>query len=81
MDVNEPPKHLIGKYLVTPSKTLDEILAKGIDRANVVTKDDLPPSHRIIPPGGMVTMDYRPTRLNVHISGGETPTITGVNYG
>ena len=37
------------------------------------------PSFRVIPPGGMVTMDYSPHRLNINID--HANTITGVHYG
>ncbi|RUP43047.1 hypothetical protein BC936DRAFT_137712 [Jimgerdemannia flammicorona] len=33
----------------------------------VIRDSHLPSSHRIIPPGTMVTMDYKPNRLNVKI--------------
>ncbi|KAL2106027.1 hypothetical protein VUR80DRAFT_7393 [Thermomyces stellatus] len=33
----------------------------------VFCKRDLPPEHRVIKPGMMVTKDFRPERLNVHV--------------
>ncbi|KXJ91912.1 hypothetical protein Micbo1qcDRAFT_203954 [Microdochium bolleyi] len=30
-------------------------------------KKDLPQNHRVIGPNSMVTMDFRPDRLNVHV--------------
>lgn len=29
-------------------------------------KKDLPKEHRIVPEGGMMTMDHKPERLNIH---------------
>ncbi|KAJ1333964.1 Peptidase inhibitor I78 family [Microdochium nivale] len=41
-------------------------------------KKDLPESHRIIHPGSMVTMDFRPDRLNVHVK--EDGTVAKVTH-
>ncbi|PGH15599.1 hypothetical protein AJ79_02381 [Helicocarpus griseus UAMH5409] len=42
-------------------------------------KKDLPPSHRVLKPGDMTTMDFKPDRLNVHVN--EDGTVTNVKYG
>ncbi|KAL7792166.1 hypothetical protein V8C37DRAFT_130933 [Trichoderma ceciliae] len=42
-------------------------------------KRDLPESHRIIKPGSMVTKDFRPERLNVHLK--EDGTVSHVVHG
>ncbi|EIN11153.1 hypothetical protein PUNSTDRAFT_141611 [Punctularia strigosozonata HHB-11173 SS5] len=31
------------------------------------SKQDLPHEHRVIAPGSAITMDWRPSRLNVHV--------------
>ncbi|KAE8378106.1 peptidase inhibitor I78 family-domain-containing protein [Aspergillus bertholletiae] len=42
-------------------------------------KKDLPKSHRILKPGDMMTMDFRPDRLNVHLD--DKGTVHDVNFG
>ncbi|KAL2758957.1 hypothetical protein ACRALDRAFT_1062046 [Sodiomyces alcalophilus JCM 7366] len=42
-------------------------------------KRDLPEEHRIIQPGMMVTKDYKPNRLNVHVN--EDGTVSHVVHG
>ncbi|KAH6676897.1 hypothetical protein F5X68DRAFT_213585 [Plectosphaerella plurivora] len=42
-------------------------------------KKDLPEEHRIIEPGMMVTKDYKPNRLNVHVN--EDGTVSHVQHG
>lgn len=42
-------------------------------------KRDLPESHRVIPPGAIVTKDYRPDRLNVHVR--DDGTVSHVTHG
>jgi hypothetical protein len=37
------------------------------------------PSRRVLPPNSMVTMDFRPDRLNVHID--ENRVIVSLNWG
>ncbi|KAI8870118.1 hypothetical protein GQ42DRAFT_155609 [Ramicandelaber brevisporus] len=44
-----------------------------------VGTDELPKSHRIIKPGGLVTMDYRSNRLNVHVN--KDGVISSLHYG
>jgi len=33
---------------------------------------DLPAGTRVLPPNSMMTMDFRPDRLNVHLDGTDT---------
>ncbi|KAM7203847.1 hypothetical protein V8F20_003853 [Naviculisporaceae sp. PSN 640] len=42
-------------------------------------KRDLPEEHRVIQPGSMVTKDYKPERLNIHVK--EDGTVSHVNHG
>ncbi|PYH89433.1 hypothetical protein BO71DRAFT_403078 [Aspergillus ellipticus CBS 707.79] len=42
-------------------------------------KQDLPETHRILKPGDIMTRDYRPERLNVHVS--EEGTVHDVTIG
>ncbi|CAZ86144.1 unnamed protein product [Tuber melanosporum] len=43
------------------------------------SKKDLPEKHRVVPPGAVVTKDYYPDRLNVHVD--EQGNATHVTYG
>jgi hypothetical protein len=47
--------------------------------AQVFAKRELPEQHRIIKPGQMVTKDFHPDRLNIHVS--EDGTVSHVNHG
>ncbi|KAL6880849.1 hypothetical protein J3F83DRAFT_8884 [Trichoderma novae-zelandiae] len=42
-------------------------------------KRDLPEVHRIIKPGSIVTKDFRPERLNIHLK--EDGTVSHVQHG
>ncbi|KAL2882008.1 hypothetical protein SGCOL_002747 [Colletotrichum sp. CLE4] len=42
-------------------------------------KRDLPEESRVIEPGMMVTKDFRPNRINVHVK--EDGTVSHVNHG
>ncbi|KAI1255307.1 hypothetical protein MGN70_003372 [Eutypa lata] len=42
-------------------------------------KRDLPQQCRVVQPGQMVTMDFRPERLNVHVK--EDGTVSHVHHG
>ncbi|KAL2120285.1 hypothetical protein VTJ04DRAFT_4311 [Mycothermus thermophilus] len=42
-------------------------------------RTELPQESRVIPPGAIVTKDYRPNRLNVHVT--EDGTVTHVTKG
>ena len=48
-------------------------------RVQTFCKKDLPEVSRVIPPGAMVTKDYREERLNVHVK--EDGTVTHVTKG
>ncbi|KAL2221306.1 peptidase inhibitor I78 family-domain-containing protein [Thermoascus aurantiacus ATCC 26904] len=62
---------------------LNKLVGKKITElttdANSFARKDLPESHRIIRPGDMVTMDYRPERLNVHVD--DNGTVRDVRFG
>lgn len=59
--------------------TEDEAIASTLPRNKIVTREQLPLVHRVIPPGSMVTMDYRRERMNVHLD--ENDTVKKVKYG
>ena len=42
-------------------------------------KQDLPKEHRVLEPGSMKTMDFKPDRLNIHV--GEDGTVQNVKFG
>ena len=42
-------------------------------------KSQLPADHRVVSGGGMVTMDHKPDRLNVHV--GSDGTVHDVKFG
>ncbi|TVY25796.1 Uncharacterized protein LHYA1_G004553 [Lachnellula hyalina] len=46
--------------------------------ATTFAKADLPEETRVIEPGSMVTKDFRPNRLNVHLK--EDGTVSHVNH-
>ncbi|KAH8765380.1 hypothetical protein F5883DRAFT_556853 [Diaporthe sp. PMI_573] len=60
---------LVGKK-ITEDETSNEVN---------FAKRELPEGHRVIPPGAMVTKDWRPDRLNVHVT--EEGTVTHVTHG
>ncbi|KAI9860359.1 MAG: hypothetical protein M1824_003134 [Vezdaea acicularis] len=60
---------LIGKTLKDSESKTDEIS---------FAKKDLPPKHRVIEQGSMVTQDFNPDRLNVYV--GENGIVTHVDY-
>ena len=55
--------HLIGKKLVFK----DQQAPPELDHTEYVHEHQLPANARIIPHGGMVTMDYKPDRFNVQL--------------
>lgn len=63
------------RYLDTES----EATASSLQRDKIVTREQLPLVHRVIPPGSMVTMDYRKERMNVHLD--ENDNVKKVKYG
>lgn len=44
-----------------------------------IRRKELPKPNRVLSPNSIMTMDYRPERLNVHVD--HTMRVTGVNYG
>ncbi|TPX57641.1 hypothetical protein PhCBS80983_g03699 [Powellomyces hirtus] len=60
-------EHLVGKHFADDKSKADALVAKGIQKDKIVTKADLPESHRVLPPNSMMTMDFRPERLNVEV--------------
>lgn len=45
----------------------------------VIREKDLPKPHRVLPPNGVMTMDYRPDRLNIFVD--ENRRVNNVNNG
>ncbi|KAI8367357.1 hypothetical protein EDC96DRAFT_506529 [Choanephora cucurbitarum] len=64
---------LVGKIILNN----DEETALSSDE--YVRVQDLPTPHRVLPPGTMATMDFRPERLNVHVD--QSKRCTGVKFG
>ncbi|KAL1992353.1 hypothetical protein VTN49DRAFT_4385 [Thermomyces lanuginosus] len=60
---------LVGKKL-TDESTSNELF---------FAKKDLPASHRVVKPGDMTTMDFRPDRLNIHVD--DDGTVRDVKFG
>ncbi|KAK2755883.1 hypothetical protein FQN54_005679 [Arachnomyces sp. PD_36] len=46
---------------------------------NAFSKTELPQNHRVLPPGQMATMDFKPDRLNVHVN--DEGTVERVRFG
>lgn len=66
LDLKEDLKsQLVGNFLYN-SESKSSLDSLG-DNIKFVNEDDLPKKKRVIKPGYMVTMDYDPERLNVHI--------------
>ncbi|MCJ1372161.1 hypothetical protein MMC20_003383 [Loxospora ochrophaea] len=59
------------------NKLVGKKLGDSHDSVNFA-KQDLPKEHRVIEPGSMNTMDFKPERLNVHLN--EDGTVTHVDY-
>lgn len=55
---------------------LEQILTRPLQQS--FAKRELPEVHRVIPPGAIVTKDYRPDRLNIHVR--DDGTVSHVNY-
>ncbi|KAJ3108084.1 hypothetical protein HDU97_002319 [Phlyctochytrium planicorne] len=53
-----------------PTSSFQHLIGKNISN---VPKDQLPSVHRIVPEGGMMTMDYRPERINIYVKNDMTP--------
>ncbi|CAB4379042.1 hypothetical protein RhiirA5_352030 [Rhizophagus irregularis] len=72
--IEEWKTQLVGKKFV-----LDNVSVASEEQDKVVRKTDLPAGHRVIPPSALVTMDFKPERLNVYID--TSSTITNVKFG
>lgn len=70
------PKDLIGKTFISDCEQQAE--ARPLN-APEFTRANLPAESRVIAPGMMYTMDFRPERLNVHID--SDGKVTKVRYG
>lgn len=60
-------------------ETEPEAMASSLPRNRIVTRGQLPLVHRVIPPGSVVTLDYRKERMNVHLD--ENDVVKKVKYG
>ncbi|CAG8574726.1 6985_t:CDS:2 [Diversispora eburnea] len=74
--IDEWKSKLVGKILV---RSKDISTVSEVDKDKVVLETDLPEVKRIVNKGMLVTMDWKPERLNVHLN--EDNKITSVNYG
>ncbi|KAL2262555.1 hypothetical protein VTK26DRAFT_982 [Humicola hyalothermophila] len=61
------------------SKLVGKTLCDGPSTETAFCKKELPQQTRIIEPGMMVTKDYRPDRLNVHVK--DDGTVSHVTHG
>ncbi|KAE8135493.1 hypothetical protein BDV38DRAFT_139989 [Aspergillus pseudotamarii] len=61
------------------NKLAGKTITEGTSDVTSFAKKDLPESHRILKPGDMKTMDYKPERLNVHLD--DKGTVHDVNFG
>ncbi|ORZ03021.1 hypothetical protein BCR43DRAFT_482592 [Syncephalastrum racemosum] len=52
---------LVGKTLIRNNEE------SSLSGDQIFHTKDLPRNHRVLPPGGVMTMDYRPERLNVYV--------------
>ena len=70
--------HLVGKTVVDGARfaTLSQ---EGKSTDDVVSRDSLPAGCRVLPPGAIVTMDYRADRLNVNVD--KDNKVVSVHYG
>ncbi|KAI8082852.1 uncharacterized protein BX664DRAFT_339218 [Halteromyces radiatus] len=64
---------LVGKTVV------DDETITSLPEDKIVRKKDLPQFHRVLAPNSIMTMDYRPERLNIHVDANQQ--VKGVNYG
>ncbi|EEB05423.2 hypothetical protein SJAG_00437 [Schizosaccharomyces japonicus yFS275] len=65
-------------YVHCKTNKVDELLSQ-FQGQPVNSIPELPPYHRIISPGAMVTKDYRPERINIHIT--ENGLIKQITHG
>lgn len=57
----------------------NDAAASSTPRNRILTQEQLPLVHRVIPPGSVVTMDYRKERMNVYLDG--NGIVKKVKYG
>ncbi|KAL7937306.1 hypothetical protein V8C35DRAFT_292148 [Trichoderma chlorosporum] len=67
------------KNQVWANKLVGKTFSETESNETMFCKTDLPEQHRIIKPGSMVTKDFRPERLNVHLN--EDGTVSHVLHG
>ncbi|AEO67200.1 uncharacterized protein THITE_2116039 [Thermothielavioides terrestris NRRL 8126] len=60
-------------------KLAGKTLSDGPSSETTFCKRDLPQETRVIEPGAMVTKDFKPERLNVHLK--EDGTVSHVTHG
>ncbi|CAG8574148.1 4610_t:CDS:2 [Funneliformis caledonium] len=65
---------LVGKKFVRGNMSIS-----AEEQDKVVRETDLPAGHRVVPPDAMVTMDFKPDRLNVYID--HSSIVTSVKFG
>ncbi|AEO55590.1 hypothetical protein MYCTH_2086920 [Thermothelomyces thermophilus ATCC 42464] len=57
----------------------NKLVGKKLSEEPSSETTDLPPQTRVLPPGAIVTKDFRPDRLNVHVT--EDGTVSHVTHG
>ncbi|KAL5083233.1 hypothetical protein Trisim1_001851 [Trichoderma cf. simile WF8] len=67
------------KTQVWANKLVGKTFSETESNETMFCKKDLPESHRILKPGSIVTKDFRPDRLNVHLN--EDGTVSHVVHG
>ncbi|KAI9674821.1 MAG: hypothetical protein M1817_001725 [Caeruleum heppii] len=60
------------------NKLLGKKLTDSTSDSTNFARTQLPKEHRVIEKGSMVTQDFKPDRLNVHL--GDDGTVTHVDY-
>ncbi|CDS06354.1 hypothetical protein LRAMOSA08882 [Lichtheimia ramosa] len=66
-------KKLMGKVVLKDNEET------SLGAHEVIREKDLPKPHRVLPPNGVMTMDYRPDRLNIFVD--ENRRVNNVNNG
>ncbi|KAI9248832.1 hypothetical protein BDA99DRAFT_445938 [Phascolomyces articulosus] len=64
---------LVGK------KILKDNEETALSSDQFVRESELPKLRRVLPPNGVMTMDYRPERLNIHLD--HNQKVQSVNFG
>ncbi|KAI7854573.1 hypothetical protein BDC45DRAFT_440710 [Circinella umbellata] len=64
---------LVGKTIVKDN------VQTSLSSDQVIHENELPKVRRVLPPNAIMTMDYRPERLNIHVDANQK--IRSVNYG